>query len=112
MRRRSQRGLGICGRVTICGRCRVADSSKPPTTDKERAERAAQNAQHGGLVILRGGYWEGNTLWQDHFDALPPGATKRTGYPLGSGAYVRTGRFEGTGLGYGDARVYQWTPDD
>lgn len=87
----------------------MADSSKPPTTEKEKIDRLAQASEHGGLVVLRGGYWDGNTMWQDHYDALPPHATKRVGYPPGSGAYARTERFERTRLGYGDARVYQWT---
>jgi hypothetical protein len=81
----------------------VADSSKPPTTDKERAERLAQNTRHGGLVVLRGGYWDANTLWQDQYDALPALSTKRVGY-------ARTDDFEDTTLGYGRARVYRWTP--
>lgn len=89
----------------------MADSSKPPLTDKERGERLALNARHGGLVVLRGGYWDGNTLWQDHYDALPPHASKLIGYPPGSGRYVRTDGFEDTRLGYGRARVYRWTPN-
>lgn len=89
----------------------MADSSKPPATDKERAARLAMNAEHGGLVILRGGYWGGNTMWQDHYDALPSHASKRVGYPPHSGVYMRTDDFEDTRLGYGRARVYQWTPN-
>jgi hypothetical protein len=88
----------------------MGDSSKPPVSDKERAERLRQNAAHGGLVVLRGGYWDGNTMWQDHYDALPRCASKRIGYPPHTGVYARTDRFEATRLGYGDARIYQWTP--
>lgn len=97
-------------RARSLGRCLMADSSKPPVTEKEKTERLRRAADHGGLVILRGGYWDGNTLWQDHFDALPPYSSKLIGYPPGTGRYARTDRFERTRLGYGDARVYQWTP--
>lgn len=79
----------------------MSDSSKPPTTDKERAQRAAQYVERGGLVLLRGGYWDSNVLWQDEWDRLPDGSTKRVGY-------TRTEEIISNPLGYGEMRVYRY----
>jgi hypothetical protein len=78
----------------------VADSSKPPTSDKERAERLAKATAHGGVVVLRGGVWAGNVLWQDEYDALPQSSPKRVGYQ-------RTSEFVDNPLGWGRMRVYR-----
>jgi hypothetical protein len=79
-------------------------SSTKATTDTELVKRAAQHQVHGGLVVLRGGYWDGNTLWLDEYRALPKGSTKRVGYEP-------TSEFEDNPLGYGRARVFVWVGD-
>jgi hypothetical protein len=78
----------------------MADSSKPPTSDKERAERLAKATAHGGVVVLRGGVWAGNVLWQDEYDRLPAHSPKRVGYE-------RSAEFVDNPLGYGRMRVYR-----
>lgn len=76
-------------------------SSTKATTDAELAKRAAQHTAHGGLVVLRGGEWNGNVLWLDEYRALPKASTKRVGYEP-------TSDFEDNPLGYGRARVFEW----
>lgn len=71
-------------------------------TDAERVKRAGQNAAHGGLVVLRGGQWNGNWLWADHYAALPEASTKRVGYEP-------TGDYVDSPIGYGRARVFEWS---
>ena len=82
----------------------MADSSKPPTTDKEFAARAQQYVDHGGLVLLRGGAWDNNVLWQDEWDRLPDASSKRVGY-------TRTEEIITNPLGYGEMRVYRYDGD-
>ena len=84
-------------------------------TDKELAARAAGYAAHGGLVVLRGGYWDGNVSWADEYEALPVRSVlARDGTELSKRLpYERTDDFEDhPESGYGPMRVWRHVDRD
>lgn len=83
---------------------------KTGPSDKEIAKRAADYDAHGGLVVLRGGYWDGNVLWADEYPQLPRHSVlARDGTELSKWLpYERTNDFEDNPLeGLGRMRVYR-----